>query len=712
MNSLLISLLIGYFFHYGHQYDPSKDANAIAKMSNTVMTTVMMNKHEEKKRGTIFQYYRLQSRTRRAAIANPMNLWPGAIIPYEITYNYSGQFLQMIHFSMRMWMKSTCILFTEREMWHTSWLRIQPGACGCCSQVGRQVLGAQYLYLSEECDRPGIMAHEFGHAIGFWHEHTRPDRDDYIYVIDDNVNHDQRYNFVKKTDEDVDSLGESYDPHSIMHYAPNTFSKSDMQFTIILRRTGYQKQEDKGEYDYYLDAMGQLGQRIQPSKGDIVQTNKLYRCPPCGGNLILKNIKEPLIVEPLDDITQCQYCAWRMITSAGNRIVLEVEEIHLYRGQIGIIYDSYHRNLRILGYINGRQRNLRDLSTSSSHVSFIELWGSNVQEAMESMPKFRLIARVQCGGQMSSPYAFISNPAYPDPNDDSEACEWTINGPERSQINLIIGYVSINGGGVHDFTTGIVVYDGNCSCSELPLLKRLSGKDRCNHSIYLSTRSNSMKIRMISHNGGSVAFRAVYQTSQSRTFYIYLFLCFVLFKGKNSCSIRNGGCSQICNSVFGKIVCECDIGYKLLKDGRSCKTLSSIESVLKLAELQRNKENCKEHIRLGVRRPFSIIRSPRDDSTNRYPSNLSCSWLIEAPIRRKIIFKFEEFEIEGSPGICTYDRLQFTQLHPYTNRHLGTRVLCGNRKPRPFTSRSNLVNVTFVTDISNNARGFVLKFKI
>lgn len=57
----------------------------------------------------------------------------------------------------------------------------------CWSPVGRSGDGVQRLSLGQRCWYLGIVVHELGHAIGFWHEMNRPDRDDWIYVYWNNI---------------------------------------------------------------------------------------------------------------------------------------------------------------------------------------------------------------------------------------------------------------------------------------------------------------------------------------------------------------------------------------------------------------------------------------------------------------------------------------------------------------------------------------------
>lgn len=165
-------------------------------------------------------------RITRAATAKKERIWDYGVIPYEIDGNFSGAHKALFKQAMRHWENFTCIKFVERNPdEHVNYIVFTERSCGCCSYVGKRGNGAQAISIGKNCDKFGIVVHELGHVVGFWHEHTRPDRENHVVIEKTNILNGQEYNFNKLSEDDVNSLGLPYDYHSIMHYARNTFSK-------------------------------------------------------------------------------------------------------------------------------------------------------------------------------------------------------------------------------------------------------------------------------------------------------------------------------------------------------------------------------------------------------------------------------------------------------------------------------------------------------
>jgi len=119
--------------------------------------------------------------------------------------------------------------------------------------------------------------HEIGHVLGFFHEHSRPDRDKYINIHQNNILSGYKSNFDKETS--VNSLGVSYDFNSIMHYGATAFAK----FGTVSIST---KEKNIP-----------FGRATELSPLDIKQTNLLYK-KQCGLliNLICRKFVYRIII--------------------------------------------------------------------------------------------------------------------------------------------------------------------------------------------------------------------------------------------------------------------------------------------------------------------------------------------------------------------------------------------------------------------------------
>ncbi|GIY57597.1 zinc metalloproteinase nas-14 [Caerostris darwini] len=122
--------------------------------------------------------------------------------------------------------------------------------------------------LVPQCINRGTVIHEFLHALGFWHEHSRSDRDDYIEILWGNVmSEEKQTNFAKHLPEALNFLKFPYDYQSVMHYDAYAFSKSPKLPTMKPKKTNV-RLRDLGR----AKAVGIL------TDTDRQKINSLYEC--------------------------------------------------------------------------------------------------------------------------------------------------------------------------------------------------------------------------------------------------------------------------------------------------------------------------------------------------------------------------------------------------------------------------------------------------
>ena len=162
---------------------------------------------------------------------------------------------------------------------------------GCSSHIGRGG-GQQTIRIGPGCNTQHIVLHEMTHALGMWHEQTRPDRDNYLRILPENIEAGHEHNFLKRNGFEVDYQGEGYDYASVMHYRLDTFNTRDPLHTL----------EVTNQAEYERQGSPELGRVPTLSKSDVTQLNRLYNCPGSGvpGRLTV-DIQMAQNLRPSDD---------------------------------------------------------------------------------------------------------------------------------------------------------------------------------------------------------------------------------------------------------------------------------------------------------------------------------------------------------------------------------------------------------------------------
>ncbi|XP_039670664.1 high choriolytic enzyme 1-like [Perca fluviatilis] len=177
-------------------------------------------------------------------------------VPFTVSSEYTSSEKRLIDNALQGFNSKTCIRFVPRNN-ETDYISVE-NKSGCFSSLGK-VGGSQVLSLQRYgCVYYGIIQHEFNHALGFWHEQTRSDRDNYVTINWANIDPQEAYNFNKQV---TNNLNTPYDYTSIMHYGRTAFSINGQDTITPIP-----------------DPKVQIGQRQGLSSLDIIRINKLYSC--------------------------------------------------------------------------------------------------------------------------------------------------------------------------------------------------------------------------------------------------------------------------------------------------------------------------------------------------------------------------------------------------------------------------------------------------
>ncbi|KAI4454784.1 discoidin cub egf laminin and zinc metalloprotease domain containing [Holotrichia oblita] len=187
--------------------------------------------------------------------------WDGGMVPYVIVGPYNSEEQEVIHNAIKQYHDNTCIRFRRKQPDDHDYIKIVNTRTGCWSSVGK-IGGPQEVNLqSPGClSTVGTPVHELMHALGFHHEQTRYERDDFVDILWSNIRKGHEGNFAKVPKESATGFGVKYDYNSVMHYSAHAFSVNS-QPTIVPK-----------------DKDVKIGQRDGFSVGDIIKIRNMYNC--------------------------------------------------------------------------------------------------------------------------------------------------------------------------------------------------------------------------------------------------------------------------------------------------------------------------------------------------------------------------------------------------------------------------------------------------
>lgn len=137
--------------------------------------------------------------------------WPGGIVPYYIKEEDFGNLsyinkacsiklikgshliivdeedIEVIKNAIEDYHENTCIRFRPYKKSDNDYITIEAKSSGCWSLVGRHDHGQVVNLQNPGCVQHGVIIHELMHALGFYHQQSAADRDEWVAINWENI---------------------------------------------------------------------------------------------------------------------------------------------------------------------------------------------------------------------------------------------------------------------------------------------------------------------------------------------------------------------------------------------------------------------------------------------------------------------------------------------------------------------------------------------
>lgn len=195
------------------------------------------------------------------------NPWPGGVVPFQFDANMTAGQQTAATNAMAALSPLADLTFVARGI-ELSYIHFRDSSANNTNSVGPS--GGQVTINLTSWNNMGVVIHEILHAIGFYHEHQRPDRGLFVQIQWGNIQSGSTGNFTLQS-----SAGKAgpYDFNSIMHYGQCSFSTCCAVGTVCMCPVGCEAILTLPAYQAF---QGTMGQRVAVSTLDVHGIRSLY----------------------------------------------------------------------------------------------------------------------------------------------------------------------------------------------------------------------------------------------------------------------------------------------------------------------------------------------------------------------------------------------------------------------------------------------------